>query len=37
MRVRTRYFYTFHVIGAFLPQARILLQAQATYRNEVFN
>jgi len=38
MRVRTRYYFTFTtpVIGAFAPGGRLLVEAQATYRNELF-
>lgn len=39
MRVRTRYYYQFATPGirAFFPDGRVLIQAQATYRNELFN
>jgi Flp pilus assembly protein TadG len=38
MRVRTRYYYTFitPVIGAMFPDGHMLIDAQATYRNELF-
>jgi Flp pilus assembly protein TadG len=39
MRVTTRYEFRFvtPVIGSFVPNGRIQMQAQATYRNELFN
>jgi Flp pilus assembly protein TadG len=39
MRVRTTYTYAFltPVIGAFFPRGNILVQAESTYRNELFS
>jgi Flp pilus assembly protein TadG len=38
MRVKTRYYYKFitPLVGALLPNGRILVQSQATYKNELF-
>jgi Flp pilus assembly protein TadG len=38
MRVKTRYYYKFitPMIGALLPNGKMLIQSQATYRNESF-
>jgi TadE-like protein len=38
MRVRTRYYYHFvtPVLAALMPNGKLLVQAQATYRNELF-
>jgi hypothetical protein len=39
MRVRSRYLYTFitPIIGAFFPGGQALVEAQGTYRNELFD
>jgi Flp pilus assembly protein TadG len=38
MRVKTRYYYKFitPLVGALVPNGKILVQSQATYRNEFF-